>query len=73
MVFILAGLLIMVLGLSKLYFKDLWWFDAMILQRALGRDVERTEAWEREQDRQGMFIACCGLFLLFYNAFLTLI
>lgn len=73
MAFILAGLVIIAFGLSKIYFKDLWWFDSMILQRALGRVVERTERWEHEQDRQGLIIACCGLFLLFYNAFLTLI
>lgn len=68
---IFAGLVLMAFGLSRIYLKELWWFDAMVLQRVFGRAVERTDAWDRTQDRLGMFLAACGVFLLIYNAFLV--
>ncbi len=70
---ILAGLLLMTVGLSRIYMKNLWWFDAMVLQRALGNTIERTEAWDRVQDRLGLFFIACGVFLLIYNAFLGML
>ncbi|WP_119069780.1 hypothetical protein [Aggregatilinea lenta] len=68
---ILAGLVLIATGLSRIYLKDLWWFDAMVLQRAFGQTIERTDAWDRMQDRLGLVLTACGVFLLIYNALLV--
>lgn len=68
MMFILAGLLLIGYGYSHIYYKDFWWWDAVLLWERLNRPAHRTERWEFQQDLFGLLCMAGGVCLLLYFA-----
>lgn len=64
---IFIGLIFIAFGLAQIHFKDLWWWDNVLLWNYLGKSVERTEAWEHQQDTLGIVCVASGLFVLVYH------
>jgi len=69
---ILASLVIISYGLAQIYFKDLWWWDTMLLHQWLGHAVTRTEQWDQQQNELGMVCIAVGLLVLFYSIVILL-
>ena len=69
---IFIGLIFIGFGLAQISFKDLWWWDNVLLWNYLGKAVERSEAWERQQDTLGTVCIGSGVFVLVYH-FVTLL
>jgi len=64
MALILAGLMLMLYGYSRIYHKDFWWWDTILLWQRLNRPLERSASWERQQDLFGLFCMSAGVLLL---------
>jgi hypothetical protein len=62
--FILAGITCIVFGVSQIWLKDLWWYDAALLGTVLGIRVERTVQWDRHRDLVGYVCGSLGVLLL---------
>lgn len=67
MVTILASALLIAYGYSNIAFKSLWWWDKALLYQYFGIAVQRTPAWDRQQDLWGYTWIGIGVGILFYG------
>jgi hypothetical protein len=62
----LVALVIILYGASLIGLKDLWWLDKALMFHYMGKNVERTEEWDHDQDNLGHFAIGAGALLLLY-------
>lgn len=60
----IVGILLVLLGLANIFYKDLAWKVTTFRYRIQGKKSKRTEAWETGTTVGGIFLVIVGVLLL---------
>jgi uncharacterized membrane protein len=64
MEFFMAGLLLIILGCSLIFAREMWWAVQEVSNQIQGRASERTDLWDLSQIVVGAIVIVLGIFVV---------